>query len=269
MTDPLAAHVLAAHDSGTAIPRLTDHDPAFDLAAAYRLSSATTAMRIARGERPIGWKIGYTNRSVQKTFGVHAPIWGRMYDTSVQTLSPGETGEAVVAQFSEPRVEPEIVLRIARPPEPGMSPAELMACVDGVGHSLEIVHSIFRGWSGTAADSVASGGLHGRLFHGPLVTVTDGEARAEWVEALPRLEVAIRRDGIEVDRGRGSNALDGPLSALGHFVDGLHQTMGERLKPGEIVTTGTLTKASLVHAGETWSTEMSGVPLAGLKIRFR
>ena len=37
---------------------------------------------------------------------------------------------------------------------------------------------------------------------------------------------------------------------------------------GEIVTTGTLTRALPVAAGETWRTELKGVGLDGIEVRF-
>ena len=40
------------------------------------------------------------------------------------------------------------------------------------------------------------------------------------------------------------------------------------LSAGEIVTTGTLTRALAVGPGETWSTELSGISLPGARIRF-
>ena len=226
---------------------------------------ATIAARILRGEHPVGWKIGYTNRAIQQEYGVLHPIWGRMYDTTVTVVPAGEIVRCSLAAIAEPRLEPEIVVRIARTPEPGMDPAALLACIDRVGHGCEIVTSIFRDWKGTAADSIAAGSLHARYFHGHLVPVD--EAR-DWLKALTDVEVVISRDGIEMDRGRGSNALGGPLQALGHFVDGLHAASGESLQPGEIVTTGTLTQALRIHPGETWSTQIAGLPLDGLTIAF-
>jgi hypothetical protein len=41
------------------------------------------------------------------------------------------------------------------------------------------------------------------------------------------------------------------------------------LAAGEIVTTGTLTRALPVSAGETWRTELTGVALDGLCVRGR
>jgi 2-oxo-3-hexenedioate decarboxylase len=40
------------------------------------------------------------------------------------------------------------------------------------------------------------------------------------------------------------------------------------LAAGEIVTTGTLTRAMPVRPGETWSTTLSGIALDGIKLRF-
>jgi hypothetical protein len=40
------------------------------------------------------------------------------------------------------------------------------------------------------------------------------------------------------------------------------------LAAGEIVTTGTLTRALPVSASETWTTELTGVALDGICVRF-
>jgi len=79
--------------------------------------------------------------------------------------------------------------------------------------------------------------------------------------------VALMKEGRVVDRGVGANVLDGPLQALGYLV-GLLAGEDEKLRPGEIVSTGTLTDAYPVAAGESWSSEFSGVALPGLNVRF-
>ena len=40
------------------------------------------------------------------------------------------------------------------------------------------------------------------------------------------------------------------------------------LAAGEIVTTGTLTRALPVAPGETWHTELQGVGLEGIEVKF-
>ena len=43
---------------------------------------------------------------------------------------------------------------------------------------------------------------------------------------------------------------------------------GAPLGAGEIVTTGTLTAAYPARPGETWRTELHGIALPGLAVRF-
>ena len=63
--------------------------------------------------------------------------------------------------------------------------------------------------------------------------------------------------------------LDGPLNALRHLVELLAaEHDNPPLAAGEIVTTGTLTRALPVAPGETWTTELFGVALPGLSVRM-
>lgn len=264
----LADRILAAHAARTPLAPITDADPAFDVPAAYRVSRAITERRIARGERPVGWKIGFTNRTIWDEYGVHAPIWGPVYDTTMRQVPVDAAFDAPLAGLMEPRIEAEIVFRIARPPAPDMDDATLFTCVDGITHGFEIVQSVFPAWRFRAADTIAAFALHGRLFHGPFTDLAGAET-GEWIAQLKRFEIALHRDDVLVDRGLGANVLDSPLTALGHFVRGLDRIGGERLSAGDIVTTGTVTRAFPVAAGETWRSEVVGLPLSGLTVRFR
>ena len=68
------------------------------------------------------------------------------------------------------------------------------------------------------------------------------------------------------ERGVGKNVLGGPLSAFKHFVRGMTAYPGYALKAGDIVTTGTLTRALSIAPGERWSTRLEGIPLPGLDL---
>ena len=57
--------------------------------------------------------------------------------------------------------------------------------------------------------------------------------------------------------------------ALRHLIDILaRDQVNPPLAAGEIVTTGTLTRALPVTAGETWTTELTGVALNRVRVRF-
>lgn len=264
----LAERILAAGDQAASIPPITDERAAFTLADAYAVSARIVEQRIGRGERKIGWKIGFTNETIWNEYGVHAPIWGPMYSTTVASLEPADASLSL-APLVEPRIEPEIALRLSRTPHPGMDEAELLTCIDAAAHGFEIVQSIFPGWLFKAADTVAAFALHGRYRHGPFAEVAP-ESRTSWLAQLATFEIVLLRDGVEVDRGVAGNVLGGgPLTALRHFVRGLDEfSPGWRLEPGDVITTGTVTRAFPVSPGELWSTRLSGLPLEGIALAF-
>lgn len=264
----LASRILAASDAARSMAPISSGRPGFTLADGYAVAAAVIRRRVARGERRVGWKIGFTNRTIWDEYGVHAPIWGPVYDTTVGTAAPAATASCALAPLVEPRIEPEIVFRFAVRPEPTMDERGLIRCIDGVAHGFEIVQSLFPRWKFTAADTVAAFALHGRLFCGPFTAIAGADDRARWLAALSRFEIVLARDGKEIDRGQGANVLDSPVSALLHFVRGLDQVTGERLAPGDIVTTGTVTRAFPVHSGERWSSDVVGLPLPGLTLAF-
>ena len=259
----IATEAFGTLDTGRPIEPFSSRIPSFKLDDAYRVTAAVRKMREIRGELPVGRKIGFTNRMAWPEYG---PMWGYVYNRTVHNLT--EIGDTFsLAGLAEPRIEPEIVFKLASAPAPGMDETALMACIDWVGHGFEIVQSIFPGWRFSAPDAIAAFGLHGALLIGPRHSIA---AYAEdWSRTLSTFEVDLKRDSAVVDHGRATNVLDGPVSALCHLVDILKRDQGNPpLAAGEIVTTGTLTRALPISAGETWTTELTGVPLDGISVRF-
>jgi 2-oxo-3-hexenedioate decarboxylase len=262
--EAIARETLAALDERRQIVSWTTRFPAFDLDDAYRVARTIKEMRSARGERPVGRKIGFTNRTIWAEYGVYAPIWGYMYDTTVHDLADIKAAFSI-DHLREPRIEPEIVFGLSAAPRPGLGAAELLGCIAWVAHSFEIVQSLFADWKFAAADTVAAFGLHGALLIGPRHPVAGGD----WGRSLASFAIALKRDGAVEDRGNAANVLDGPLSAIGHLVDLLaHDEVNLPLAAGEIITTGTLTRALPVRRGETWSTSLTGVALEPIALRF-
>jgi 2-oxo-3-hexenedioate decarboxylase len=264
--DAIASAAFAALGSGRQVAPFSSHIGDFTLDDAYRATDAVRRLREASGERVAGRKIGFTNRTIWAEYGVYAPIWGFVYDRTVRDLA--DIGDPFfLSSLTEPRIEPEIVFGLAAPPTRDMDDAALLACIDWVAHGFEIVQSIFRGWRFSAADTVAAFGLHGALLIGDRHPVAP--RRAEWHRTLSTFEIDLFRNGTQVDHGRAANVLDGPLSALRHLVDLLtRDPVNPPLAAGEIVTTGTLTRAFPIAAGESWRTSLSGVPLDGIVISF-
>ena len=96
--------MLSAVDGGRQVEPFTTKDSSFSEADAYEVATELRALRTARGEKPVGRKIGFTNRNIWPEYGVYEPIWGDMYDTTVHVVAPGE--RVAVMHLPEPRIEP-------------------------------------------------------------------------------------------------------------------------------------------------------------------
>jgi 2-oxo-3-hexenedioate decarboxylase len=263
----VATEIFSLLGTGRQVAPYTARYAGLDLAAAYRVAADVHARRIARGERPVGRKIGFTNRRIWDEYGVWAPVWGHVYDTTARDLATVADGFPL-AGLAEPRIEPEIMFGMSAAPKPGMDDATLLGCIEWVAHGFEFVQSIFPAWKFAAPDTVAGYGLHGALLIGERFPVA--AQRERWLATLPNFEIDLFCDGRHIDHGRASHVLDGPVSAIRHLVDVLAGDAGQPpLVAGEVVTTGTLTRAFPVQPGQTWSTRLARVDLPGATLRLR
>jgi 2-oxo-3-hexenedioate decarboxylase len=262
----IATEAFAALGTERQVAPFSQCFPGFDLDAAYRVTDAVRRLREERGETVVGRKIGFTNRTIWDEYRVSAPMWGFIYDRTVHNLDD-IAGTLSLAGFAEPQIEPEIMFGLGRAPTPEMDERALLGCVEWVAHGFEIVQSIFPGWQFALADTVAAYGLHGALMIGPRHEI--GGGIDDWLSALFGFTIDLRRDGKTVDHGRATNVLGGPLSALRHLVAVLaDDPVNPPLASGEIVTTGTLTRAFPVAPSQTWSTALTGITLDGAAVRF-
>jgi 2-keto-4-pentenoate hydratase len=261
----LADEVLVAIGRSRQIPPFTSRSAGLTLDDAYRITALLNQKREARGEKPVGRKIGFTNRTIWEQYKVYAPIWGYIYHSTVYELA--NTPALPLSGFAEPRIEPEIVFGLGREPAAEMDESALLSCIDWVAHGFEIVQSIFSQWRFAAADTVAANALHGALLMGPPRALSS--CRRQWQNVLSTFAIDLLCGGRVIDRGHAENVLGGPLAALRHLVGLLAaDAANPPLAAGEIVTTGTLTRAMPVNAGEAWSTALHGFPLEGIALRF-
>jgi 2-keto-4-pentenoate hydratase len=264
-TRAIADEVFEALGTGHQISTFTSRPGGLTLDDSYRSAELLNRMRESRADKRLGRKIGFTNRTIWAQYNVYAPIWGYVYESTVHDLGKRESLQ--LAGFLEPRIEPEVVFGLAVAPSPDMDEAALLSCVDWVAHGFEIVQSIFPHWEFSAADTVAANALHGALLIGPRHSV--GASVTEWQTLFSGFQVDLLCDGRVIDRGHSANVLDGPVSALRHLVNLLARDSDyPPLGAGEIVTTGTLTRAMPVRPGEIWSTALDGISLDPIRLRF-
>jgi 2-keto-4-pentenoate hydratase len=265
--DQWAEQMIQARDTATFAPRPSEWVEGFDLDAGYQVGRAAQESLIARGCRPVGRKIGFTNRAMWPQFGVEAPLWGTMYDRTVFFAEQGVFRLALDGMVA-PRIEPEVVLKLKSAVTKDATTAEaVLACVEWAALGFEIVDCHYPDWKFSAGDGVADFGLHAALIVGsPL--------RMEWNDAaattrLESVEVTLRRGGETLASGFGRNALGSPLLSVAFLAKILAaQPWAAPLVAGDLLTTGTLTAAFPIQSGERWSASAQGLALSPLTLEL-
>lgn len=262
----IASQIQTAQETGCQIEPFTARLPGFDVPTAYAVAELVHQSRLRQGARPVGRKIGFTNPDMWAIYGVREPIWSYIYDTTVVHGRDAPL-HCQLDRYTEPKIEPEIVFHFRRAPAPDMKPVAVLDCIDWVAHGFEIVQSHFPGWKFRAADTVADAALHGTLLVGAPQSVA--RLGPDLIDALQTFSLKLLCDGRLREVGVGANVLGSPLQAISHLVAVLaQQPHHPPLQGGEWVTTGTITTAQPVHAGETWQTEVQGIALPGLAVKF-
>ena len=222
--------------------------PGLELREAYQVGAQLRRSLIEQGHRMVGRKLGFTNETIWAELGLTEPIWAPIYDTTVSFQNERHSLDGAVG----PRIELEVVLKLS-----SLTPLEIEWAALG----YEIVQCHYPDWKFSCADAVADFGLH-RTLH-------VGEPRTDSTQ-LEGLQVSLSRNGDVVALGEGKSVLGGPLRAIERLVEILERQPDEPfLEAGEIVTTGTMTGALPVLAGEVWTSKVTGGPaLRGLSLAF-
>ncbi|HEY6032091.1 MAG TPA: hypothetical protein VIU44_16085 [Gaiellaceae bacterium] len=180
------------------------------------------ARRLAAGERPIGWKLGFGAPAALERLGTSAPLVGFLTDRTL--VEPGAT--VSVAGWGTPVLEPEIAIHVGDDLRIGaLGPAIELADVDA---------------SVTDPEAI----LAGNIFHRAVVL---GAGRhASLAELSPRIE----RNGEEVPSPADPQALTGELGALLRHVRALLPRHGEELRPGDAIIAGSIVPPLQIVPGD-------------------
>ena len=233
--DPAAAAgvLRRARQAEQTLDVLLSDEIALTLADAYRVQDHVTAARLAGGERLAGWKLGYTSAAMRTQMGIEAPNFGPLTDTMLLTSPAVLPGGAL-----QPRVEPEIGLRLGRRLEVPCTVESALDACDAALACLEIVDSVWAGYRFTIEDNTADGSSAAWVAVGPELPLDD----------LPALPVSLSVDGVAVERATGAAAGGHPAAGL-VWLAGELAARGQLLQAGELVITGGLTSARLLEGG--------------------
>lgn len=169
---------------------------------------------------------------------VDNPAYGRVLADTVRS-----DGRLDAADLIDPKLEPELALRLGAPLDPPVTSTDVLAAADAVVPVIEVVDSRIEGWELTAGSAVADNALAARVVHGDRI----GDADAL---DLPLEGVVVRRNGERVATGVGADVLGSPARVVAWLADTLAER-GERLAAGDLISTGSLTELVPFEPGDT------------------
>jgi 2-keto-4-pentenoate hydratase len=248
MADDAAARsaraLYEAREKRVPIAPLTDTDPGLDMADGYAVQRAFTALLVADGDRVIGYKAGLTSAVMQDMFGVGTPDYGPVLAATIR----GDGATVSLEEFIAPKVEAEIVFRLAAPLSgPGVTVPQARAAIGAVMAGLEIVDSRIENWRIRLADTIADlASSAAAVFGRPVAPSADLDCRL--------LGMVFSRNGELVATGAGAAALGDPVAVVAWLANVLGEH-GVTLDAGQVIMTGALHAAVPLRPGDSFTAE--------------
>ena len=193
--------------------------------------------RLAAGDTPLGWKVGFGTPAAFEKLGTAAPLVGFLLRSA---LAPSGAAYSLEG-FSRPALEPEVAVRMGRD-----------GAVSALGPAFEIAD--------VDPDAEVEAILAGDIFQRGVVLgpMTEG-ASLDGVSA--RVVVAGERTDVA-----DPEALPGQVTGLLEHVGLFLREFGEELHPGDVVITGSIVPPMRVGPGDRVEYELEG--LGSVSISF-
>ena len=208
---------------------------------------------LARGEQPLGWKVGFGAPAAMEKLGITAPLIGFLTDRAL--VSSGVT--LSLANWKKPLAEPEIAVHMGSDLPAGANRDAVKRAIRGIGPAIELA-DLNR--PPDDVEQILAGNIYQRnVILGPCDTSRAGGA-------LNGLTGRILRNGTEVARTSDPQANTGDLIDIVRHVADVLAAFGERLRAGHAIITGSIVPPLWVEAGEEVVFQLD--PLGQISIRF-
>ena len=232
-----AEYLLDAADRRTEVPSIAKQVDALTVDDGYAIQAALVDLRLARGERLVGAKLGLTSVAKQQQMGVDEPAYGWVTDRSVLVSDKVALGELI-----HPRAEPEIVFRLgADLSGSSVTAADVLDATTEVLGGIEIIDSRYEAFAFTLPDVIADNTSAARVRLGA------GGAPPREVDLLAE-PCELELDGEVVGRATGDALLGDPAACVALLARHLDR-YGRKLEAGWVVLAGAMTDAKPLGRG--------------------
>ena len=213
---------------------------------------AARRARMARGEKPLGWKVGFGAPAALKMLDLKAPLVGYLMQSG--RLASGTS--ASLAGWTKPAAEPEIAITIAHDVEPGGDLAAAARAIRSLTPAIELADVDLPFKNPEAI-------LKGNIFQRHVILGNNSRTGS----STAGLGATVFRDGKETCNTTELEALTGTLPGIVHHVANLLAAFGEKLSAGDIIIAGSVLPP-LIIAPEERNLRFELSPIGNVSVEF-
>ena len=266
MLDPatiaaLAARLDQAEQTRVQVRQFSLEHPGITIDDAYAIQEAWVALKLARGRRLVGHKIGLTSKAMQRFSNISEPDYGALLDDMM--FASGD--DLPAGRFIEPRAEVELAFVLKHDLRgPDCTLEQVLAATDYMTPAIEIIDAriqrtdpdskVTRKVFDTISDNAANAAV---VLGGKRFRPTDVDLG--WDAAI------LTRNGEIEDTGVAAAVLGHPARGPAWLANKLYPH-GVTLKAGEVILGGSFTSPIAGAAGDDFDIDYG--PLGRISFRF-
>ncbi len=191
---------------------------------AWRLQTAVTELREARGEDVVGYKTGCQFEGNQKMMGLTHPVWGRLWNTEVH----GDGASLKKADYANVSIEAEFGVTLSRDITSNMSQEDINESVEAIFPLLELHNLVLHGEHPRGHELIGNNCILSGIVRG--TAITD-------LSAARQTDLKLIYDGEVIDAWDGLRWPEEITPRLGWLAGSL-ESHGLGLKAGQLILTG-------------------------------
>jgi 2-oxo-hept-3-ene-1,7-dioate hydratase len=242
-------HEWARREVKSIDPVTVDH-PELTIDDAYAVQQAWIDLQVAGGATVVGRKIGLTSRAMQQQMKIDEPDFGTLLDYMVMPSGV----ELRHADFVDPKLEVEVAFTMGRRLSgDSVTVDEVLAATDHVQPAFELidarshrVHPV-TGKARTIVDTIADNAADAGIILGGL-QVAPGDIDMRWIGAI------FSCNGVVEETGLAAGVLGHPANGIAWVARRL-APYGMAIEPGQIILSGSFTRASATHPGDRFEAD--------------
>ena len=140
------------------------------------LQSKVKKLRINRGEKPIGYKIGCIAKETQIKMGFNQPARGILWESELYKSGV----ELNKRDYTNPSMEAEFGVKLNRNIEPNLATFDyIMKSVHSIYPLIEIHNLVFNGPEPYGAELLANNAIHAGVILGPETLLSDDKRKTD------------------------------------------------------------------------------------------